>query len=279
MSRWASAAASRSARRLCAARTGAACEWRGSSTCDQPAVADVGQRGQHAGQVDLALAEGQVLVHAAAHVVDLHVDDEVAGGADDLGRAVVLAARRGDRRRRSAPAPPGGRAARRSPTTSPTRSRNIPGSGSSASVDAGGLARRAASRVSRLLDAGPALLGRGRGRQGPAPARDDARTRGRARSAARWRRGRSRRSRPSSLTKWGGACAGGPARSAPRSRRRRRGRAARSSAAACATRCASPGPSGSRWAWSRVSATPSKPRSASTASASPSRWSVKPLRP
>ena len=199
MSRWASAAASRRARRLCAARTGAACEWRGSSTCDEPAVADVGQRREHVGQVDLALAEGQVLVHAAAHVVDLDVDDEVAGGADDLGRAVVLAAREVTDVDGQPAAPRGGRAARRA------RRRRRPARGTCPA--------RARAPASRRPPARPAAAGSRPPRRGPGPARPwptaagsplqhettRAPRSGAIRSAVATRS--MRRSRPSSLTK------------------------------------------------------------------------------
>ena len=51
---------------------------------DQAAVAAVGEGAQHRREVDLAGAELEVLVHAPAHVVDLHVD-QVLG---DVGDAV-----------------------------------------------------------------------------------------------------------------------------------------------------------------------------------------------
>jgi hypothetical protein len=51
---------------------------------DQPPVTAVGERPQHRRKVDLAGAELQVLVHAPAHVVDLHVDQELG----DVGDAV-----------------------------------------------------------------------------------------------------------------------------------------------------------------------------------------------
>ena len=57
---------------------------------DQAAVAGVGERAQHRREVDLAVAELQVLVHAPAHVVDLHVD-QVVGHRGDAVAAPVTA--------------------------------------------------------------------------------------------------------------------------------------------------------------------------------------------
>ena len=247
----------------------------GQLDVDQPVVADVGQRREHVGQVDLPLAEGQVLVDAAAHVVDLDVDDEVPGGPDDLRREASSLHVRWPTSIVS-PSDSGRPSRSMRPTTSPTRSRNIPGSGSSARVTPAACAT-GSSRVTPPRP-GAALLRRRRGRQGSAPARHDARP-----EVGRDPQG-------------GGDEVDAPLAALVADERRVVLAAGVQHVAAARLHddvevvlaqqrrghgdpLRQPRPSGSRWAWSRVRATPSKPRSASTASASPSRWSVKPLRP
>lgn len=51
----------------------------------QSAVADGGQGFEDGWEVDLSLAEGEVLVDATAHVLDLDVAEPGRGGADAVG--------------------------------------------------------------------------------------------------------------------------------------------------------------------------------------------------
>ena len=57
-----------------------------------PIVADFSQRPKHRRKIDFSLAEHQVLVHAAAHILDVHVDQPRRPAADLLGnRSLALA--------------------------------------------------------------------------------------------------------------------------------------------------------------------------------------------
>ena len=56
----------------------------------QPPEADLDEGAERGGEVERPLAERQVLVDAADHVVDLDVDEQVAGAADDVGDGRVL---------------------------------------------------------------------------------------------------------------------------------------------------------------------------------------------
>ena len=142
---------------------------RDSSRRDEPVVADLAQRREHAGQVDVALVERQVLVHAAAHALDGDGAEVRREGAHGLGRlvrprddAVAGVERERDARARR----------RRARAQSSQSSTSIPGSGSTAQgVRAG---RRGESTSARTPSTSQvARLGRGRRPARGTPAQND----------------------------------------------------------------------------------------------------------
>ncbi len=84
--------ASRRKSRLDAASSGCGVRVARQLHGDEAREVDRRQGCEHRREVDLALAEGQVLVHTAPHVVDLHVGDEVAGPEHAVGGVGVLRA-------------------------------------------------------------------------------------------------------------------------------------------------------------------------------------------